>query len=155
MRVGWFPDDLYPDGTPVAFVAATQEYGAPRASIPPRPFFRTMIAEKQDTWANQIIARLKHNDWDAQKTLEDLAEFVIKPQLQQSIIAVDSPPLSPITLMLRYMKKEDQSLIVTGATVGEAARRVAAGEVPTGISTKPLEDTKQMLMTVRSEVTPT
>ena len=31
-------------GTSVAMVAAIQNYGAPRAGIPPRPFFNNMIA---------------------------------------------------------------------------------------------------------------
>ncbi len=150
LRVGFFEDATYPDGTSVAMVAALQEFGS--GPIPARSYFRTMIAEKQDSWANQIIGRLKANKWDAKKTLDELAEFVIKPQLQASIISINSPPLSPITLMLRKMKKDDPSLVVTGSVVGEAAQRVAAGELPTGVSTKPLIETSHMLNSVASEV---
>ena len=50
LRVGFLENAKYPDGTPVAMVAAIQDYGAPGAGIPPRPFFRNMIADKQREW---------------------------------------------------------------------------------------------------------
>jgi hypothetical protein len=76
----------------------------------------------------------------------------IKGQLQQSIADTDAPALSQITLMLRKMRSEDQSLVVTGKTVGEAARRVAEGESTAGVSTKPLDDTGHMKASVDYEV---
>jgi hypothetical protein len=44
LRVGFLENAKYPDGTPVAAVAAWQNYGT--GSIPPRPFFSNMVAQK-------------------------------------------------------------------------------------------------------------
>lgn len=147
LGVGFLENATYPDGTPVAFVAATQEYGAPRVGIPPRPFFRSMIAAKSPEWGPAVAALLVKHDYDARAALTD-AGFAIKGQLQQSIIDTNSPPLSPTTLMLRKMRREDPDLVVTGRTVGEAAARVAAGESTSGVSTKPLVDQAVMLNSV-------
>ncbi len=73
---------------------------------------------------------------------------VMHDQLQQSIRDIVAPPLSKVTLMLRKMKKKNPKLIVTRATVGEAARRVAAGQSVTGVSTKPEIETAVMLNSV-------
>jgi hypothetical protein len=150
VSIGWFEDAKYPanqGGQPVAMVAAIQEFGAPRAGIPPRPFVRTLIAKESGNWGPVLAQQLKHNKYDARIALTALG-IVIAEQLQQSIIDVNSPPLSKITLMLRKMKSKDQSLVVTGKTVGEAARRVAAGESVDGVNTKPLDDTGHMIRSI-------
>jgi hypothetical protein len=145
--VGFLEGATYPDGTSVPMVAAIQEFGAPKAGIPPRPFFRSMIADKSPEWPAAVAGLLKANDYDGAKTLGQTGE-AIKGQLQQAIIDTSDPPLSPVTLMLRKMRSADPDLVVTGATVGEAARRVAAGESFDGVSTKPLVDTSQLLNSV-------
>jgi hypothetical protein len=149
--VGFLEGATYPDGKSVAEVAAFQEFGAPGAGIPPRPFFRTMIAEKSPEWPEAVGALLVANGYDAAKTLGQTGE-AIKGQLQQSIVDTYAPPLSEVTLMLRKMRSENPDLVVTGATVGEAARRVKAGESTSGVSTKPLVDTGVMIDTVDYEV---
>ena len=151
LQVGFLENSTYPDGTSVPMVAAIQEFGAPAAGIPPRPFFRTMIAEKAPAWGGILGGLVKGNDFDAAKALGQMGEG-IKGQLQQSIIDTNAPALSPVTLMLRKMRSEDQSLVVTGKTVGEAAERVAKGETPGGVSTKPLDDSGHMLNSVDYEV---
>lgn len=151
LRVGFLEGATYPDGTSVPMVAAIQEFGAPKAGIPPRPFFRTMIAEKADTWADALGRNLVAQDYDTHKALEAVG-MGIEGQLQESIIKIVAPALSPVTLMLRKMRSEDQALIVTGKTVGEAAARVAAGEGTAGVSTKPLVDSSHLLNSVGSEV---
>lgn len=139
LRVGFLENARYPDGTSVPMVAAIQEFGAPRARIPPRPFFRPMVAAKKAEWGPAIAGLLPENDYDVEKVL-NIAGAAITGQLQQSISDVYAPKLSPVTLMLRKMKSQDQNLVVTGKTVGEAARRVRAGESVAGIPTKPLID---------------
>ena len=37
VQVGFLAGATYPDGKPVAMIAAIQEFGAPAAGIPPRP----------------------------------------------------------------------------------------------------------------------
>lgn len=149
--VGFLEGSTYPDGKSVPEIAVYQEFGAPKAGIPPRPFFRTMIEAKSPEWPEAVGDLLVANKYDAAKTLGQTGA-AIKGQLQQSIIDTYAPPLSPITLMLRKMRAEDPDLVVTGATVGEAARRVAAGESTDGVSTKPLVDSGVMLNAVDFEV---
>ena len=45
LRVGFLEGATYPNGTPVAMIAAIQEFGAPKAGIPPRSYFRPLIAK--------------------------------------------------------------------------------------------------------------
>lgn len=151
LKVGFLKGADYPDGTPVALVAAVQNFGSPKMGIPPRPFFTNMVKAKGPGWPAALGKILEANDFDSQKALELMGEG-IRNQLEQSIIDTMEPALSPITLMLRKMKSEDQSLKVTGATVGEAARRLDAGESVGDVSTKPLEDTKHMLNSTGFEV---
>ena len=97
LRVGFLAGSNYPDGTPVAMVAAIQNYGAPRAGIPPRPFFSNMIASKSGEWPNAIKSFLLANNYDTKKALEALGQG-IQGQLRQSIRDTNSPPLKPATI---------------------------------------------------------
>lgn len=151
VRVGFLEGATYPDGTKVAMVAAIQEYGAPRARIPPRPFFRNLIAKRSKEWGPAAAALLKQNNYDARLTLAMVGDG-IAGQLRQSIVDTMSPALSPVTLMLRKMKAQTPGLKVTRKTVGEAARRVKAGESYGGVSTKPLVETGHMLNSISFEV---
>jgi hypothetical protein len=150
LRVGILEGAKYPNGTPVALVGAIQEFGAPRAGIPPRPFMRTTIAKHKDEWPKAMADLLKDNDLDVNKTLASTGE-AIAGQIRQSIVDVTSPPLSPVTLMLRKMfgnHPED----IRGRDVAEARRRVAAGESAGGVSTKPLIWTGDLFRSISYEV---
>ena len=152
LRVGFLEGATYPEtGVSVPMVAAIQEFGAPKAGIPPRPYFRTMVKKESPTWGEKLAPILKANDYEVAPSL-DMMGMGIESQLRQSIIDTDTPPLSPITLMLRMMRSQDQSLVVTGKVVGEAAARVAAGESATGVSIKPLVDSGHLLNSVDHEV---
>lgn len=148
LRVGFLEGATESTGVPTAMAAFWNEFGTKTA--PPRPFFRNMIAKHGDEWPGQISALLANNGMDAKRSLEAMAE-IIKGELRQSIIDTNAPPLSPITLMLRKMVGNNPGEI-TGAMVGEAARRVAAGESSAGVSAKPLVWTGEMLASVDSEV---
>lgn len=139
VKVGFLAGATYANGTPVAMVAAIQNFGAPARGIPPRPFFSNMIADKSSEWGPAVGDLLKANDFDAERSLEQVGQG-IAGQLRQSIIDTNDPPLSPVTLMLRKMRTDNPDLVVTGKTVGEAARRVADGDSYGGVSTKPLVD---------------
>jgi hypothetical protein len=147
VQVGFLPDAVYDNGTFVATIAAIQEFGAPKAGIPPRPFFRAMINDHSGEWPGAVKDQLKETDYDAAKTLTHVGAG-IAGQLQQSIADTSSPPLSQTTLMLRKMKADDPDLVVTGKTVGEAAAKVAAGESAAGVSTKPLVESGHLLASV-------
>lgn len=151
LRVGFLEGATYPDGTSVAMVAAIQNFGTPARGIPPRPFFTDMVRRYRGTWPSDLGKLLKANDMDASKALK-IEGQVIAGELQQQIVETMSPSLSPTTLMLRKMRKDNPDLVVTAATVGEAHARVRAGESYAGVSAKPLVDSGDMLKSVDHEV---
>lgn len=149
VKVGFMAGSTYPDGTPVAMVAAIQNFGAPAAGIPKRPFFSDMVRKQSPKWGASLANILKNEKYDAYKSLKAMGEG-IGSQLQSAIIHTDSPPLSPVTVMLRGMRSK--GVEITGKTVGEAARRVAEGKSNYGASTKVLDDTAHMLNSVHYAV---
>jgi hypothetical protein len=151
VRIGFLEGATYPDGKPVAMIAAIQEYGAPSRGIPSRPFFRNMISAKKGEWPAAVAGALKDNGLDANAALHQVGQGV-SGQLRQSIVDTNSPALSPITVMLRGMRSNNPGLVVTGRTVGEAAQRVAQGKTNYGASTKPLIDSGDLLNAVDYEV---
>jgi hypothetical protein len=110
LRVGFLEGATYPDGKPVAMIAAIQEFGAPAAGIPPRPFFRHMIDAKSSEWPKAIAGLLKSTDMDASQALA-LAGEAIAGQLRQSIVDTNEPPLKPATIR---RKGSDKPLVDTG-----------------------------------------
>ena len=146
-------------GTPEASIAVFQEFGTvntkSKTVIPPRPFFRPLIAEQSNAWGKELGDTLKGVNYDAARALALMGELM-GGQLQEAIINVSEPALSPITLMLRQMRREDQTLgspsnPIGGKTIAEAARRVAAGE-SVDASTKPLIDKGDMIRAVGYQV---
>jgi hypothetical protein len=147
VSVGWPVGADYPDGTPVALVAITHEFGgtvnipeheasiyrrlndkgdfmshgkfvkrsksnyetrhtipAHVITIPPRPYFRPMIAEKSGEWGDYVGQYFKTNKYDARKTLYQMGEK-ISGQLQDSILAVTSPALAQSTIKAKGFDK--------------------------------------------------
>lgn len=104
MRVGFLEKATYPDGKPVAMIAAIQEFGAPSVGIPPRPFFRNMIAKKSKQWPLAIKQTLIRADYDAEKAL-DIVGAAIAGQLRQSVIETNDPPLKPATIRRKGFSK--------------------------------------------------
>lgn len=124
LKVGFIDGATYPDGTPVAMVAATNEYGNPANNQPPRPFFRNAIAEHESEWLDAISRGLQKG-----VPLDDVLAVVGEKavgDVVQSIATLMDPPLSPATIASRKSK-------------GNA-------------STKPLVDTKVMIRDVHYEV---
>lgn len=124
LKVGFIDGATYPDGTPVAMVAATNEYGNPANNQPPRPFFRNAIAEHESEWLEAITRGLQKG-----VPLDDVLAVVGEKavgDVVQSIATLMDPPLSPATIASRKSK-------------GNA-------------STKPLVDTKVMIRDVHYEV---
>jgi hypothetical protein len=108
--VGFLEGATYPDGTSVAMVAVIQDFGAPNAGIPPRPFFRNVVAEGKMTWGKSLVTILKDNDYDAKRALKLMGEG-IRGQIQNSITNGSFTPLKPATVR---RKGFDKPLIDTG-----------------------------------------
>ena len=120
LQVGFMENARYPDGTQVAMIAAIQEFGAPRAGIPPRPFFRSMIAAKSLEWPEAIAIQLKKTKYDVDLTLERVG-LAISEQLKQSIRDTNAPPLAFATIR---RKGHSKPLIDTGLMLRSATYRV-------------------------------
>lgn len=117
VAVGWFESAMYDDNTPVAQVAATQEFGAPGANIPPRPFFHPCIAEHSEEWSEKIAKGMKAV-FDGKIEIDQVLDAVgglAAGQLQRQISEVREPPLAPSTLAQRAREgRTDQPLHRTG-----------------------------------------
>lgn len=147
VRVGFLEGATYPDGTSVPMVAAIQEFGAPAVGIPPRPYFRTMVAEKEPGWGKATAACLKASGMDAKKALALMGEG-ISGQLRQSIEEFEAVPNSPVTNLLKQRFPTGDG--VTFGDVQQARADVAEGATaPAG---KPLVWSGHLLASVDYEV---
>lgn len=104
LRVGFLEGATYPDGTPVPYVAAIDEYGDPAHNQPARPYFRSMIADKSSKWGAALGKIAVSTDYDIDQTLGQMGEG-IKGQLQGSIQALTSPALAPSTVAAKGFDK--------------------------------------------------
>ena len=95
VRVGFLENSTYPDGTQTATIAALNEFGS--GNTPPRPFFRSMIAEKKGEWGPALGVLLAKNNYDILKSLRMSGEG-IAGQLVASIDAFTDPALAPSTI---------------------------------------------------------
>ena len=119
LEVGFFAGATYPDGTSVALVAATQNFGS--RTIPPRPFFSNMVAEKSPQWGAKVAALLEHNEGNSKIALEQMGLEIVG-ELKDSIVATNTPPLSPITIA---RKGFDKPLIDTSHMLNSIGSRVS------------------------------
>ena len=104
LRVGFLEGATYDDGTPVAMIAAIQNFGAPAMGIPPRPFFSNMIAAKSANWGPSLARILHNNGYDVEKGLAMLGKG-IAGQLRQSIVDTNAPPLAEATIARKGFDK--------------------------------------------------
>lgn len=134
-KVGWLSQVYYVEShMPVAAIAAIQEFGAPSKNIPPRPFFRTIIAENEKNWSNitnnagNAIAR-------GNMRIGDVLELVgakAAGDVRKTIANIHTPELKPATIRARMRRRADKT------TVGNL--------------TKPLIDTGFMFATLSHKV---
>lgn len=146
LKVGFLAGATYPEGMPVAMIAAVNEFGGsitvlareqtlhfrtnPRTgkvgtrfvkaskanfaqsvmipahtiTVPPRPYFRTMIASKSAAWSGAITSLMQQNDLDTRAALEAMGEQ-IKGQLQEAIRELTSSPLAKSTIKRKGFDK--------------------------------------------------
>lgn len=97
LKAGFMRGSSYPDGTPTAMIAAIQNYGAPAAGIPPRPFFSNVVKEGQKTWGKMLGTLLKVNGMDANKALNSMGKE-ISEEIVDSITNGNFVPLKPATV---------------------------------------------------------
>ncbi len=122
VKVGFLSNATYSSGKKVALIAALNEFGhrigaAPgegvedtRQRVPPRPFFRNMVAAKSAEWPEAIKQNLVATNYDVDVTLARVGEG-IAGQLRQSIVDTNDPPLAASTIA---RKGFDKPLVDTG-----------------------------------------
>lgn len=156
LQVGWFPGANYDSGTPVAGVAAAQEFGTKTA--PARPFMRPAIAENKDKWAELYLQGAKQwlsGNLDYVSVLRGVG-LQAEGDIKNQIVSGNHEPLSPITLAIRNLK--NKNVPIGKRTIGMVAAAIAEGKTgpgelgqPYGNDT-PLNDTGLMIASLTHEV---
>lgn len=109
VKVGFLSQSTYPDGKPVAMIAAIHNFGK-------WPFFSNMIREKSPEWGPAIGQLLVDNDYDAARALALAGEGVVG-QLRESIVNTNAPPLAESTIKRKGFAKP---LVETGHMLNSA-----------------------------------
>lgn len=120
-KVGWFESAHYPEGTPVAYVATIHEFGTEH--IPARPFMRPAVADHGQEWM-QLLAQGAQRAAEGGISARDVLEMVTLKaagDVGKAIVAVTSPPLSPITIA---RKGKSKPLIDTGQMLQSVTGKV-------------------------------
>lgn len=149
VKAGFFKTATEADGTPVASIAAVQEFGAVvrgRAGhtivIPPRPFLRQTVATHRSAWVRLLAQELKtslrtpNRAGDAQHALQTLVQRLSTPKqalttvgkamqtdITQTIHQTHTPPNAPATI--RH-KGFDKPLVETGTLQNSVTFQVDA-----------------------------
>ena len=99
VEVGFFATAKYPDGTPVALVAAVNEFGTDDGHIPERPFFRNAIRKGKEPVREVLAENLTHENGYAldRRTLE-LVGHQLTAEIKKSIVTLRDPPNAPSTI---------------------------------------------------------
>lgn len=153
-KIGWFESAVYPDGTPVAYVATIQEFGSPGQGIPARPFMRSTVAEKEAEWAG-LMAKganaVLQGRISAHEAMDEITQQAAG-DIRRTISQLSSPALSNVTVELRRRRRSGETII--GKTVGDAAKAAnSAFFKPASQSeAKPLVDTGILIASLTSVV---
>lgn len=117
VKVGFFANATYSDGTPVAQVALENEYGI---GVPVRPFFRGMIADSSPRLGKKLGVILEETDYDTKAAFGLMGENM-KDALTDSIVAFSSPANSAATI---EKKGFNNPLVDTGHMGGSTGYEV-------------------------------
>lgn len=133
-QMGWDKSAVYEDGTPVAYVAAIQEFGSPKNGIPSRSYFRKTIKEKKKEWIELMYKTLKSSENNGMNVYKAFETMVLTAEgdTVKTISTLDKPPLKESTIRARMRRRADK--------------------ITRGNLTKPLIDTGYMLSTFTSKV---
>lgn len=102
-KVGWFQTAHYPDGIPVALVAAVHEFGWPEHNIPPRLGMRETAEAMRGVWA-QVAETVSKRCVNGQMTPTQAMETIglkAAGDVRKHIAQVATPPLKPATIEAR------------------------------------------------------
>jgi len=110
LKVGIVESATYPDGTSVATVAATNEFGNPANNQPPRPFMRNTIERRSGEWGDTLVSAVNHTNGDMRTALALLGEKMTG-DIKEEINTLTEPALAESTIKAKGF---DKPLIHTG-----------------------------------------
>lgn len=136
VSIGFFDNKEYTDGTPVAYIAAIQEFGYPPKNIPARSFMRTALSDNQ-AQLEEIISRGAGKYVVGQITmnqfLDGLGESMMG-MIVEKIQSITTPPLKPSTIASRNSKRKkgttdaghtgNKPLVFTGTLISSVEYKV-------------------------------
>ena len=108
LEVGFFDTAKYPDGTPVAEVAAANEFGV---GVPERSFFRVALKTVVVPLRRILRRRVDPRRNIVDKTTAALMGEQVRNEVIDAITALRTPPNAPSTIKA---KKSSNPLIDTG-----------------------------------------
>lgn len=120
VKAGFLPSAAYPNGTPVAAIAAVQEFGAVSHHknrqghtvqvIPPRPFLRPAIQQDALHWVKVFQQAFTQaygasSLTQAQNTALHATGYAMQASIVRAIQAVVTPPNAPSTVRHKHTQK--------------------------------------------------
>ena len=119
VKVGFFSTARYEDGTPVAAVAAWNEFGT--ETIPERPFFRNALAEAERGVSNILAKGIDTKKMVVDEQLAGRVGEYVQGKIQDSITSLKEPPNAPETVR---RKGSSNPLLDTGTLRNSVAWEV-------------------------------
>jgi len=98
VEVGFFEDAAYDDGTPVAHVAAIQEFGYAEGGIPERPFFRMANKLVKAKLLRMLKFSIDPKNMIITSTIADRSGILFQGEVQKSITDMTSPANKAATI---------------------------------------------------------
>lgn len=112
LDVGFFASATYDDGTSVASVAATHEFGDPENNIPERPFFRQTMAQlERDLLPFLSTFVVSLGNFNVSRAVGERVGSFAEGKVKRRIVDLRDPPNSPATIAA---KGSSNPLIDTG-----------------------------------------
>lgn len=116
IEIGFFSTAKYPDGKPVASVAAKNEFGTRTGDgkeiIPERPFFRQALENAKESVFEHLKDNVEGETLVVTDTLGDEIGEIVQQAIQERIVELREPPNAPSTLARKAPKTNP--LIDTG-----------------------------------------
>ena len=150
-QVGIPIGETYESGVTVATVAAIQEFGAPGAGIPARPFIIPTAKKERSKWSKIIATGIK-KVIKGNATVFDVLDAVgmqAAADMRNTIKEISSPELSPVTVLLRKWRNAGRQI---DASVVDQARSAISRGVDPGSDNKPLNDKGVLLFSINNAV---
>ena len=104
IAVGFFASSKYPNGIPVAAVAAWNEFGTRDGRVPERPFFRNAIKGAAKDIMPVLVENIDPKTMHLDLTTANKVGLAMVGRVQRSITVLRNPPNAPVTIQGGWIK---------------------------------------------------